>query len=212
MRYGAPRIGRPRRHNTMIDQQAVESELGSVSHRKNSLSIASRGARRLGTLPKSCHLLPFCSRNTATAVSTLAFVALSRACRSACHWSLLVRHWSLVPGYSFLRVVQIAARSLQDCKALEADLFPGESARYSRISQGARSGCTPSCPGGSLRLTSRTVGCAFSSRFVGWRAPDPCGFDRHNTLKIGDLGPIDCLADDGEMAPETLPELPFSAK
>ena len=58
MRYGAPRIGRQRRHNTMVDQQALESELGSVSHRKNSLSIASRGASRLGALPKSCHLLP----------------------------------------------------------------------------------------------------------------------------------------------------------
>jgi hypothetical protein len=58
MRYGAPRIGRPRRHNTMIDRQSLESELGAVSHRKNSLSIASRGARRLGALPKNCRLLP----------------------------------------------------------------------------------------------------------------------------------------------------------
>ena len=58
MRDGAPRIGRPRRHNTMVDQQAVESEIGFVSHLKNSLSIASRGARRIGDLPKTCHLLP----------------------------------------------------------------------------------------------------------------------------------------------------------
>jgi hypothetical protein len=207
MRYGAPRIGRPRRHNTMIDQQAVESELGSVSHRKNSLSIASRGARRLGTLPKSCHLLPFCSRNTATAVSTLAFVALSRACRSACHWSLLVRHWSLVPGYSFLRVVQIAARSLQDCKALEADLFPGESARCSRISRRARSGCTPSCLCSAPRLTSRAVGCAYLPGFISRRAPETPGASRHNALKIGDLGPIDVRSDQGELALETFPRI-----
>jgi hypothetical protein len=58
MRYGAPRIVRPRRPNTMVNQQALESELGCVSHRKNSLSIASRGARRQGVLPKNCHLLP----------------------------------------------------------------------------------------------------------------------------------------------------------
>jgi hypothetical protein len=58
MRDGAPRIGRPRRHSTMVEHQVVESESGIVSHLKNSLSIASRGARRLGDLPKSCHLLP----------------------------------------------------------------------------------------------------------------------------------------------------------
>jgi hypothetical protein len=58
MRDGAPRIGRLRRDSTMVDQQAVESKLGFVSHLKNLLSIASRGARRLGDLPKNCHLLP----------------------------------------------------------------------------------------------------------------------------------------------------------
>jgi hypothetical protein len=58
MRDGAPRIGRPRRHNTMVDSQAAQSELGFVSHLKNSLSIASRGARWIGALPKNCHLLP----------------------------------------------------------------------------------------------------------------------------------------------------------
>ena len=34
MRYCAPRIGRPRRHNTMVDQQTVGSELGQASHPK----------------------------------------------------------------------------------------------------------------------------------------------------------------------------------
>jgi hypothetical protein len=58
MRYGAPRIGRPRRHDTMVDHQVVESEIGIVSHLKSSLSTASRGARLLGALPKNCHLLP----------------------------------------------------------------------------------------------------------------------------------------------------------
>jgi hypothetical protein len=42
----------------MVDQQAVESKLGFVSHLKNLLSIASRGAKRLGDLPKNCHPLP----------------------------------------------------------------------------------------------------------------------------------------------------------
>ena len=59
MRDGAPRIGRPRRDNTMVYHEAVESELGFVCHLNNLLSNASRGARRLGALPKSCHLLPF---------------------------------------------------------------------------------------------------------------------------------------------------------
>jgi hypothetical protein len=58
MRDGAPRIGRPRRDNTMVDQGVVESEPGFVSQLKNSLSIALRGARGIGDLPKNCHLLP----------------------------------------------------------------------------------------------------------------------------------------------------------
>jgi hypothetical protein len=58
MRQGAHQIGRPRPHNTMVNNQAVESELGLIGHLKNSLSIASRGARRLGALPENCHLLP----------------------------------------------------------------------------------------------------------------------------------------------------------
>jgi hypothetical protein len=78
MRDGTPRISRPRRHNTMVDQQTLESELGFVCHPKNSLSNASRGARRLGALPKICHLLPFvavCSRKTVTPVSTVPFLS-----------------------------------------------------------------------------------------------------------------------------------------
>ena len=35
-----------------------QSELGFVSHLKNSLSNASSGARCPGALPKNCHLLP----------------------------------------------------------------------------------------------------------------------------------------------------------
>ena len=42
----------------MVEHQVVESESGIVSHLRNSSSIASRGARRLGDLPKNCHLLP----------------------------------------------------------------------------------------------------------------------------------------------------------
>ena len=50
---GTPRIGRLRRDNTMVYHEAVESELGCVCHLNNSLSNASRGARRLGALPKN---------------------------------------------------------------------------------------------------------------------------------------------------------------
>jgi hypothetical protein len=77
MRYGAPRIGRSRRHNTIVDEQVIESELSFVSCLKNSLSIASRGARQLGTPPENCRLLPFCRPKTATPVSTVAFPAPS---------------------------------------------------------------------------------------------------------------------------------------
>jgi hypothetical protein len=58
MRNGAPRIGGPRQDDTMVDQHAAASEPRFVSHLKNSLSFASRGARLLGDLPKNCHLLP----------------------------------------------------------------------------------------------------------------------------------------------------------
>jgi hypothetical protein len=58
MRYDAPRIAGPRGHTTMVDHYAVESKPGFVSRLKNSLSITSRGARRIGDLPKNCHLLP----------------------------------------------------------------------------------------------------------------------------------------------------------
>jgi hypothetical protein len=58
MRKGPPRIGRPQRHNTMVDHQAMGRELRCVSHLKNSLSNVSREARRLLDLPKNCHLLP----------------------------------------------------------------------------------------------------------------------------------------------------------
>jgi hypothetical protein len=58
MRYCSPPIGRSRRHNTIVDEPVMESELSFVSHLKDSLSIASRGASRIGDLPKTCHLLP----------------------------------------------------------------------------------------------------------------------------------------------------------
>jgi hypothetical protein len=58
MRDGAPRIGRPRRHYTGVDQQAVETARGYVSRPRYPMGIASRGAPGLGALPKNCHLLP----------------------------------------------------------------------------------------------------------------------------------------------------------
>jgi hypothetical protein len=50
--------------------------LGFGSHLKNSLSIASRGARQPETFPKTaihCHLLPFWSRKTAKPDATVSF-------------------------------------------------------------------------------------------------------------------------------------------
>ena len=50
-----------------------------VCHLKNSLSIASRGARRPETFPKTaiyCHLLPFCSRKTAMPVRIVSILSL----------------------------------------------------------------------------------------------------------------------------------------
>ena len=76
MRDGAPRIGRPRRRNAIVDHQAEESEFGVVSHLKNALSIESRGARKPETFPKAatyCHLLPFCNRKIGTPVRTISF-------------------------------------------------------------------------------------------------------------------------------------------
>jgi hypothetical protein len=87
MRYGAPRIGRTRRHDSVVYHQVVGGELGFVSHLENSLSIASHGARRLETFPKTatcCHLLPFCRRKTARPVVTVSLLTCpSRACRPA---------------------------------------------------------------------------------------------------------------------------------
>jgi hypothetical protein len=58
MRVGAPRIGHPCRQNNMVDDEAAESEVRLVIYLQYSSSIASRGARLLGDLPKNCHLLP----------------------------------------------------------------------------------------------------------------------------------------------------------
>jgi hypothetical protein len=58
MRVGAPRIGHPCRQNNMVDDEAAESEVRLVIYVQYSSSIASRGARLLGDLPKNCHLLP----------------------------------------------------------------------------------------------------------------------------------------------------------
>jgi hypothetical protein len=58
MRDGAPRFGRPRRQDNIVDQLVMESESGIVSHLENSLSIPSRGGETAGDLPKNCHLLP----------------------------------------------------------------------------------------------------------------------------------------------------------
>ena len=58
MRYESPRIGQTKRLNTTVDLLTLEGGSGSVSRLKNSFSTASRGARRLEDLLKTCHLLP----------------------------------------------------------------------------------------------------------------------------------------------------------
>ena len=58
MHDDAPRIGQTRRFIIMVDRQTVEAQPGLFRRLKNSLSIESRGVRRLGDLPKTCHLLP----------------------------------------------------------------------------------------------------------------------------------------------------------
>ena len=50
MRYGAPRMGRPRRHKTFVKSRAVESKPGVVGRLENSLSIAS-GAGEKSRVP-----------------------------------------------------------------------------------------------------------------------------------------------------------------
>ncbi len=57
MRDCALPIGRPRRYNTTVDEQAAERELGFVGHIKHSLSIASR-RYMVGGLPENCQVLP----------------------------------------------------------------------------------------------------------------------------------------------------------
>ena len=65
----------------------LESELGFVSHLKNSSSNASRGREGPEPFPKTatyCHLLPFSSRKIATPVATVPFLPYrSSACRPA---------------------------------------------------------------------------------------------------------------------------------
>ena len=75
-----------------------ESELGLVSHPNNSLSIASRGARRLGDLPKNCHLLP----STAILHLQNRYSRFNRCIRCPLEGmleslSLVTGHWSSLP-------------------------------------------------------------------------------------------------------------------
>ena len=69
---------------------------------KNSLSIASRRARRPETFPKTaiyCHLLPFWSRKTATPVATVSFVLAPRGHAGRpdiSHWLWVISRWSSV--------------------------------------------------------------------------------------------------------------------
>ena len=64
MRYGAPRIGRPRRHLTMVDHHAVESKLDYVNYPKEfvvaRVSAGRDGRRPSQKLPSTaiyCHLV-----------------------------------------------------------------------------------------------------------------------------------------------------------
>jgi hypothetical protein len=60
-------------------------------------------------------------------------------------------------------------------------------------------------------LTSQAQECAYSSRFIGQMVPHTGGFDRCKAPNIGDLRPSDVRVDQGELALETFPGVPFSA-
>jgi hypothetical protein len=85
VRYAAPRMGRPRRHKTVVNSQAVDSKPGIVSRLENSLSIASGAAGSLGDLPKNCHLLP----STAILELQNRYTRLNRFNRVLGPWSLV---------------------------------------------------------------------------------------------------------------------------
>jgi hypothetical protein len=63
-----------------------------------------------------------------------------------------------------------------------------------------------------MRLTSRADECAYSWRFNVRTGLDAGGFHRHKPLKNGDLRPSDVRLDQGQLALETFPGVPISAK
>jgi hypothetical protein len=67
-----PQIGPPRppQRTTGASAANLPGTWGGPSS-----SRSRRGARRLGAIPKNCHLLPFSGRKTATPVSTVPFLA-----------------------------------------------------------------------------------------------------------------------------------------
>ena len=130
----------------MVDHQIVESEFGFVSHLKNLLSIAWRGTRRLGALPKNCHLLP----------STASLEPQSRYARFTCSIRYLPREGMPANVGPVLRTAGGAVRCLGGTKyplsqlpnappfeehrqvAIFADLENGPVQRGGQAGQGSR--------------------------------------------------------------------------
>jgi hypothetical protein len=184
---------------------------------KNPLSIASRGARRLGDLPKNCHLLP----STAILEQQNRYTCFNRSV-SSLPIEGMPASLSLVIGYywsSFLCPHSLGRRRLAAVGARRATLPDPRLARRGLAgcrqldpSHPALASCedvkVEPCP---LRATSRVEACAYSSRFIGRRVLATRGFYRHKAPKIGDLCPRGVRSDHGELALESIPGLPKSA-
>ena len=139
----------------MVDHQGLESEFGFVRHLENSLSIASRGARRLRALPKNCHLLPF----AAILSPQYRYVRCNRFIRSLHREGMPA---SLGPG---LRTVSGAGRSLIE-KLSPSAVCPMTGGPVSGWGRGAKDepmraiGLHAVFPGAPPRFTSMAEECA----------------------------------------------------
>ena len=195
-----PRIGRPRRRNTLVDLHALKSELGYVSHLENSLSIASRGARWLGALPEACHLLPSAAiespQNCLRPFQPFQFFSLpvEGVLTSLSLVSRLIGYGSSVLGpHSLWRQ---ALSAFEPCRN-----FPIRAiGRY------------PCVCAAALRLTSRA---GRSERlFVAIQYPDGGNLMQADSIDIrplitGDLRLSDVRLDQGELAFQTFPGVPI---
>ena len=66
--------------------------------------------------------------------------------------------------------------------------------------------------GGLPRFTSRALGCAHPPRFIGRGVLVTGGCHRHKAANYCNMRPIDIRSGQGELALDTFPGVPFSAK